>query len=92
MVTVSFNDEWIQRDGGEGGEHERAGQGGGGGPRRFSGQDIRRGSGGSDFEGGGAGGVGISAKEEVDCRQDKKVGGWGKSNAAGTTDGSEISI
>ena len=65
MVTVSFNDEWIQRGGGEGGEHERAGKGGGGGPRRFSGQDIRRGSGGSKFEGGRGGGIGVGAKGET---------------------------
>ena len=44
MVERSLNVEQNQRGGGGGGDHENAGKGGGGGPRRFSREDIRRGS------------------------------------------------
>ena len=51
-MVGSLNVKRIWRGGRGGGDHERAGKSGGGGTRDFSKEDIRRGSGGSDFEGG----------------------------------------
>ena len=51
-VAGSLNAGRIWRGGGGLEEHDRAGKGGGGGPMTFYREDIRRGSGGSYFEGG----------------------------------------
>ena len=67
------------------------GKGGGGGPRSFSREDIRRGSGVSDFEGSeGRRGVEVGVKEESEWIHENRVGRRGGSNAAGTTNRSTL--
>ena len=50
-VAGSHNANWILRVSRGVGEHEHTVKGSGGGPGRFSVEDIRKGSEGSDFEG-----------------------------------------
>ena len=57
-MAVILKVDRVRRRGGRGGYHESVGKGSGGGPGRFSREDSRRGSGGSDFEGSSQGGRG----------------------------------
>ena len=50
------------------------GKGSGGGTGRVSREYIRRGSGGSEFKGGGVRGVGVGSKEEAEWTQYNIVG------------------